>query len=116
MRNFKINKPYFRFTFIDENYELPEILTYVYLGQNLDSGDERLWYFQDVQSYANGVIYQGNNELLNRDKKTDILPELLVLEEKQLNTFCAIDELITKLSNFKLGIKLDQWGKYDNKK
>lgn len=110
---YEIGSSYFRFTFIDNEFNFPEILSYVFIGKNLDSNDKGLWYFQDSVSYANGVLYKGDTKVCVKDEISSkgLIPNLLVLKENQLNTFCNIDNLIDKLTQFKLGIKVDQWGK-----
>ena len=57
----KIGHVYFRVSFLDEESVIPELIPLVYVGRNLEPGDEiegsRL-YFQSAGSYLAGIRYQ----------------------------------------------------------
>lgn len=48
---------YFFVDFADEEMLIPTMDTVVYLGENLEPGDENQVYFQDIDSFNRGVRY-----------------------------------------------------------
>jgi len=48
------NKVYFSLQFADEEMLVPIVQPVVFVGRNLVSGDEDLFYFQDFESYSMG--------------------------------------------------------------
>ena len=48
---------YFAVTFVDEDMLIPIMATLVFVGRNLEPGDIRKVYFQDVHSYRAGIRY-----------------------------------------------------------
>lgn len=46
---------YFRVTYLDDLTLVPMLKPYVFIGRDLDEGDEQQVYFQDAASYAGGV-------------------------------------------------------------
>src|SRR6185503_7709323 len=49
---------YFSVNFHDEAMQVPALEPVVFVGKNLDPGDERQVYFQDFESYRNGARYK----------------------------------------------------------
>lgn len=48
---------YFSVQYADENLLVPVIETLVFAGKNLDNKDPQLLYFQDAESYRQGIRY-----------------------------------------------------------
>ena len=48
---------YFFVNFVDESLLIPTMTTVVFVGRNLEEGDENQVYFQDIESYMSGVRY-----------------------------------------------------------
>lgn len=48
---------YFFVNFIDREMLIPTIETVVYVGKNLEPNDENQVYFQDIESFRNGIRY-----------------------------------------------------------
>jgi len=55
---------YFSIQYADENLLVPLIETLVFAGRNLDNKDPALLYFQDAESYRQGIRY-GSEEAKN---------------------------------------------------
>jgi hypothetical protein len=61
----KQNAIYFALNFADKDLTIPHLEPVVFIGRNLDSGDEgAILYFQDLESYQQGIRYHSkeNNE------------------------------------------------------
>lgn len=48
---------YFSVTYVDEDMHIPIVDTFVFIGRNLDEDDTCSVFFQDVESYQEGVRY-----------------------------------------------------------
>jgi len=48
---------YFFVQFVDDKLLIPTMATVVFIGRNLEEGDENQVYFQDIESYRRGVRY-----------------------------------------------------------
>lgn len=53
---------YFFVNFVDEEMLIPTMDTVVYIGENLEPGDENRVYFQDIGSFHRGVRYDGEGD------------------------------------------------------
>jgi hypothetical protein len=53
---------YFFVNFVDEEMLIPRMETIVYIGENLEPGDEDNVYFQDIDSFNRGVRYDGEGD------------------------------------------------------
>lgn len=53
---------YFFVSFIDEQMLIPTMDTVVFVGRNLEAGDEDQVYFQDIESFRRGVRYDTAQE------------------------------------------------------
>ncbi|HYC87630.1 MAG TPA: hypothetical protein VEO54_00335 [Thermoanaerobaculia bacterium] len=53
---------YFFVNFVDEEMLIPTMDTVVYIGENLEPGDEDRVYFQDIDSFNRGVRYDGEGD------------------------------------------------------
>lgn len=53
---------YFFVSFADEDMLIPVMDTVVYIGENLEPGDEDQVYFQDIMSFNRGVEYGGEGD------------------------------------------------------
>jgi carboxypeptidase family protein len=53
---------YFFVNFVDEEMLIPTMDTVVYIGENLELGDEDRVYFQDIDSFNRGVRYDGEGD------------------------------------------------------
>ena len=53
---------YFAINYVDDEMLIPVIETLVFVGRNLEPGDVEKVYFQDVESYREGVRYGSNAE------------------------------------------------------
>ena len=67
---------YFSIQYADENLLIPLLETLVFAGRNLDNGNVDLLYFQDVESYRQGLRYgssgsEGANFQLAREGKAN---------------------------------------------
>lgn len=53
-KHFEIHQPYFQFGYYDDDFALPKIETYVYLGREQEIfGESRDWLcFQDAESFS----------------------------------------------------------------
>jgi hypothetical protein len=49
---------YFRVVYLDDLMLVPMLQPYVFIGRDLDEGDEQQVYFQDGTSYAAGVRFE----------------------------------------------------------
>ena len=67
---------YFFVNFVDEEMLVPTMETVVYVGENLDSGDENQVYFQDIDSFNRGVRYghesDGDHALFQKGSKSEL--------------------------------------------
>jgi hypothetical protein len=67
---------YFFVNFVDEEMLIPTMQTVVYVGENLDSGDEDQVYFQDIESFNRGVRYgdeaDGDYALFQKGAKSEL--------------------------------------------
>lgn len=54
---FKESEIYYSIVYLDDDMKIPEIITLVFIGRNLDEGDKNILYFQDVPSYQQGIRY-----------------------------------------------------------
>jgi hypothetical protein len=91
---------YFPVNFADEEMLIPMMATVVYIGENLEAGDENQVYFQDIDSFNRGVRYGGQgdgghalfetgsrNELghvFDFDRALDVLTACLLRRRKSL--------------------------------
>jgi hypothetical protein len=48
---------YYRLDYLDEQMTIPDMQPFIFIGRNLDEGDEDYLYFQDAESYLDGVRY-----------------------------------------------------------
>jgi hypothetical protein len=53
---------YFSLTFADASLLIPTMTPVVFVGRNLETGDENQVYFQDVESHMRGVRYETATE------------------------------------------------------
>jgi hypothetical protein len=53
---------YFAVNFVDDEMLIPVFETVVFIGRDLEAGDVGKVYFQDVQSYREGIRYGQNSE------------------------------------------------------
>ena len=53
---------YFAVNYVDEEMLIPLMETLVFIGRNLEPGDVGMVYFQDVESYREGVRYDSDSE------------------------------------------------------
>jgi hypothetical protein len=54
----KIGDVYFGVQFLDIDGIVPQFVPRIYIGMNLEPGDEGKHYFQDFGSYRNGIRYE----------------------------------------------------------
>lgn len=54
----KIGETYFAVLFIDDDGVVPVLEPLVFIGRDLDAGDEGKIYFQDYDSYRSGVRFE----------------------------------------------------------
>lgn len=57
MDSLQIGQEYFSVQYADEAMLIPVVETWVYVGTDLDKTESGLLYFQDVESYRDGVRY-----------------------------------------------------------
>jgi len=55
-------KVYFAVNYVDEQMLIPVVETLVFVGRNLEPGDAGKVYFQDVESFREGVRYGSDSE------------------------------------------------------
>jgi len=53
---------YFAINYVDDDMLIPVMETVVFIGRNLEPGDVGQVYFQDVQSYQEGIRYGWDKE------------------------------------------------------
>lgn len=53
---------YFLVSFVDEQMLIPTMDTVVFVGRNLEPGDEEQVYFQDIDSFRRGILYDTAEE------------------------------------------------------
>lgn len=58
----EVGEIYFSVNFADEEMLVPTLLPIVFLGRDLEAGDKGRVYFQDLDSYRDGVRYQGASQ------------------------------------------------------
>jgi hypothetical protein len=51
----KVGEVYFALNFADEEMLIPTLQTVVFVGRNLEPGDDHRIYFQDIDSFQRGV-------------------------------------------------------------
>ena len=61
-RELKTGAIYFFVNFVDEEMVIPTMDTVVYIGENLEPGDEDRVYFQDIDSFNRGVRYDSEGD------------------------------------------------------
>lgn len=54
----KIGAVYFRVSFMDENMQIPTMETIVFIGRDLALDDKGKVYFQDYESYTQGIRFE----------------------------------------------------------
>ena len=59
---------YFAVTFVDDKMLIPLIETVVFVGKDLEPDDQTAFYFQDVESYLEGVRWGTSDELAQFQK------------------------------------------------
>lgn len=52
-----VGSTYFFVQYVDDEMLVPTVETVVYLGENLEAGEDNRVYFQDIDSYKRGVRY-----------------------------------------------------------
>ena len=91
---------YFKFYFITPSSVIPEIQTFIYLGENIykEKGlKKRQFYFQDA------VSYQMKGSVLRRGSPKD--SRILMLNEDQLHLIHDLNKLIDRLERLKGEVK-----------
>ena len=88
-RQYDVGGIYFLVTYLDAKLKIPEIVTMIYLGENLldDGGETPAQYFQEASSYSAG------QSLDSVDKST-----LMCASGDALSSFLDWDELIDELA------------------
>lgn len=54
----KVGSVYFFLNYIDAEMLIPALVPMIFIGSNLESGDRDQVYFQDLDSYRQGIRYQ----------------------------------------------------------
>ena len=57
----EVGSVYFFITYVDDQMLIPTMETVVFVGRNLEAGDVGQVYFQDIDSYRQGVRYSAPN-------------------------------------------------------
>jgi hypothetical protein len=57
VENLREGSVYFALNFLDKELLLPTMEPVVFVGKNLEPGDEERYYFQDAESYRSGIRY-----------------------------------------------------------
>lgn len=83
---FSIGQCYFHLSFFDKELRLPEIETYVFIGEVTSSGS-RVWYFKNPESFVLRGIRQERQDR----------GETLGVDEDVISSFIGIDELMKQL-------------------
>jgi hypothetical protein len=52
---------YFLVNFVDDDMLIPQMETLVFIGKNLEDNDTNFFYFQDIDSYQEGVRITSSN-------------------------------------------------------
>ena len=60
---------YFAINYVDDDMLIPVMETVVFIGRNLEPGDVGQVYFQDVQSYQEGIVMAGIRRMSGRNSK-----------------------------------------------
>lgn len=60
--NLKAGSVYFSITFVDDEMHIPAMETLVFVGKNLEENDSARVYFQDIDSYREGIRYESATE------------------------------------------------------
>jgi len=58
---------YFSINYVDDSMLIPVMATVVYIGKNLEPNDVGQVYFQDVESYREGICYGGTRKKESAD-------------------------------------------------
>ncbi len=58
----KVGTIYFSLEYVDEDMLIPTMQTVVFVGRNLETGERGHVYFQDIDSYREGVRYDSTTE------------------------------------------------------
>ena len=67
-RDLQEGKVYFAVTFVDDRMCIPLIETLVFVGKDLEPEDQMAFYFQDVESFLEGVRWGTSDELAQFQK------------------------------------------------
>lgn len=51
---------YFMVTFVDEKMLVPQMVTVAFVGKDKEVGEQDVYYFQDIDSYSDGIIYNSS--------------------------------------------------------
>ena len=79
---------YFSVSYVDDEMVKPILLSLVFIGRNLEPGDQDHYYFQDLESYAAGVRYATASEEAPATFHTgDIVKSIQLYDQ-------ALDELL----------------------
>jgi hypothetical protein len=85
----KDNSIYYIVNFVDEEMIIPTMDTVVFIGKNLEDDEVDSYYFQDIDSYNDGVKYiPGNN---------DSYGEFFVCSKKELNGVYDFEHALERL-------------------
>lgn len=63
----KENWVYFELDYVDTEFLIPTLRATLYIGKNLNKGDQGLIYFQDAKSFFSGLRYSGGNPIPGAD-------------------------------------------------
>jgi hypothetical protein len=59
----KENWVYFLLDYVDREFLIPTLQATIYIGRNLNKGDQGLIYFQDAKSFYSGLRYSGGSPI-----------------------------------------------------
>ncbi len=90
----KLNSIYYIVNFVDENMMIPVMKTVVFVGKNLEQDDNDSYYFQDIDSYNEGILYN--------PKDTDSYADFYVCSAKELNGVYDFEHALERLMHCSL--------------
>lgn len=105
--SFEIGKTYFEGSFLHPRYPIPEIETWIYVGQNLfadEAEDEDVYYFINPQKYYEADL----KAAIQDDAFFDEIDGYYVVRESDLEAIMDLEELLGWLASLKQAENADQ--------
>lgn len=90
VENLRVGSIYFSLTFVDDEMLIPTLEPIVFVGRDLEAGDQGVLYFQDLDSYRHGLRYEDAQEDIHGTFLTGSVDQLGHVFDFE----CALDVLL----------------------